>query len=126
MAGPDDAARRPGFGTEDLLAAPAGEPGGAGHRDGAENGPDPLLAPGEVTELRDRWQSVQTGFVDDPRQAVREADELVATTIRSLAATFAGHRRDLERQWSEGDAATEELRLVLRRYRSFFERLLER
>ncbi|WP_239154794.1 hypothetical protein [Amycolatopsis sp. FDAARGOS 1241] len=92
----------------------------------APGGPEapPLFERDDVTRLRTRWQEVQTGFVDDPRRAVHEADELVAAVISSLSETFARHKGELEAQWREGEPATEELRIALRRYRSFFDQLL--
>jgi len=86
----------------------------------------PLIDEEKVTGFRDRWQNVQTGFVDDPKQAVHEADELVAAVISALATTFAEHKSELEGQWQQGEPATEELRIALRRYRSFFDQLLPR
>jgi len=85
-----------------------------------------LIDEEKVTGFRDRWQNVQTGFVDDPKQAVRQADELVAAVISALATTFAEHKSELEAQWQQGEPATEELRIALRRYRSFFDQLLPR
>jgi hypothetical protein len=74
---------------------------------------------------RTRWGEVQSGFVDDPRQAVAKGDELVAEVMRSLAESFAHERARLEDELSHtGEASTEALRVGLRRYRSFFERLL--
>ncbi|HEY2059719.1 MAG TPA: hypothetical protein VGH57_15230 [Amycolatopsis sp.] len=84
----------------------------------------PLFDADAVTSFRGRWQDVQTGFVDDPRRAVRDADELVAAVISALASSFAEHKGDLEAQWREGEPATEELRVALRRYRSFFDQLI--
>ena len=85
----------------------------------------PLLAPEVVEDLRSHWDPIQTAFVDDPRTAVKEADELVATAIKRLAEGFAEQRRGLESQWGRGDdVSTEELRLALRKYREFFKRLL--
>jgi hypothetical protein len=84
-----------------------------------------LLSIDEANDLRTRWTDVQTGFVDEPRQAVEQADRLVADTMQRLAQSFADERKQLERQWSGGrDVSTEDLRLALRRYRSFFDRLL--
>ncbi|KDN18929.1 hypothetical protein [Amycolatopsis rifamycinica] len=83
-----------------------------------------LIDEEKVTGFRDRWQNVQTGFVDDPKQAVQQADELVAAVISALATTFAEHKSELESQWQQGEPATEELRIALRRYRSFFDQLL--
>ena len=76
-------------------------------------------------DLRHRWDEIQTAFVDEPRQAVERADRLVAETITQLAESFATQRTNLEHQWDRGDeVSTEELRQLLRRYRSFFDRLL--
>jgi len=83
----------------------------------------PLL--GDTEGFRRRWEAVQTGFVDEPRRAVENADALVAEIIQELADSFARERNVLESQWSEGDqVSTEDLRVSLRRYRSFFDRLL--
>jgi hypothetical protein len=84
-----------------------------------------LFPADQASGYRSRWQEIQTGFVDEPRAAVQEADTLVAEVMRQLARTFADERRQLEGQWSEGEEiSTEDLRLALRRYRSFFDRLL--
>ncbi|WP_432018407.1 hypothetical protein [Streptomyces sp. 1222.5] len=84
-----------------------------------------LLTDDEERGFRDRWQEIQGRFVDDPREAVHEADTLVADVMQTLASTFAQHKKDLEGQWGQGEEVdTEELRGALRRYRSFFNRLL--
>jgi hypothetical protein len=84
-----------------------------------------LFPTDQASGYRSRWQEIQTGFVDEPKAAVQEADTLVAEVMRQLARTFADERRQLEAQWSEGEEiSTEDLRLALRRYRSFFDRLL--
>ncbi len=68
---------------------------------------------------------LQSRFVDDPRETVSEADSLVAELLQELARGFSDARGKLESQWSEGDdVSTEDLRISLKRYRSFFERLL--
>jgi hypothetical protein len=86
---------------------------------------DPLFTRDASTEFRSRWDIVQRGFVDDPQEAVRAGDELVAQVIKSLAETFANQRSAIEGELHQTDqASTENLRLGLRRYRSFFERLL--
>jgi len=86
----------------------------------------PALFKSEDTErFRSRWTDIQAGFVDEPRHAVESADGLVADTIKRLAEVFAEERSQLEAQWSRGeDVSTEDLRVSLRRYRSFFDRLL--
>ena len=84
-----------------------------------------LLAPNDVEAFRSRWNTIQTGFVDEPRQAVEQADRLVAEAIKRLAEGFAEERANLEAQWGRGDdISTEDLRVALQRYRSFFDRLL--
>jgi hypothetical protein len=87
---------------------------------------DARLFPSEQLEvLRTRWTRVQTAFVDEPRKAVEQADGLVASAMKQLAAVFAEERSRLERQWDQGDnISTEELRVALQRYRTFFDRLL--
>lgn len=86
---------------------------------------DPLFAPEMARDFRARWTAVQSSFVDDPRKAAKQGDELVAQVMTSLAESFAGERDKLEGQLSQtGEASTEILRVSLRRYRSFFERLL--
>ena len=83
-----------------------------------------FLAP-VAEDFRRRWDAVQIGFVDDPRQAVRSADELVAQVMKTLAETFAEQRSGIEAGVDRGgDADTENLRVALQRYRSFFQRLL--
>ena len=84
-----------------------------------------LLPQADETDLRARWEEIQTRFVDDPRRAVEDADALVAGVMKSLAEGFAQAREQLEGQWSRGeDVGTEDLRVALQRYRSFFQRLL--
>jgi hypothetical protein len=84
-----------------------------------------LFSPEEATDFRSRWEAIQASFVDEPRQAVEQADTLVAVAIKRLAEMFAAERTKLEGQWDRGDnVSTEDLRLALRRYRSFFGRLL--
>jgi hypothetical protein len=85
----------------------------------------PLLSPDEAKDFRARWDAIQVSFVDEPRRAVQEADGLVAVTTKRLAETFAAERTKLDAQWERGEnVSTEDLRLALRRYRSFFGRLL--
>ena len=84
-----------------------------------------LFAGNESDEFRHRWSDIQTGFVDEPREAVERADALVASAIKRLAEIFANERATLEQQWARGgDVSTEDLRVALRKYRGFFDRLL--
>ncbi len=85
----------------------------------------PLFSPEEAKDFRARWDAIQVGFVDEPRRAVEQADSLVAATMKRLAEMFTAEREKLEGQWERGEnVSTEDLRLALRRYRSFFGRLL--
>jgi hypothetical protein len=85
----------------------------------------PLFSDEADRDFRAKWHDIQTGFVDEPRRAVERADELVAQLMQRLAQSFSDQRNSLERQWEQSEeVSTEDLRLALRRYRSFFERLL--
>jgi hypothetical protein len=89
------------------------------------DGPVSLFSEDEARDFRKRWEQVQTEFVDEPRGSVEKADQLVASTIKRLAEVFADERARLEREWAKGDnVSTEDLRQALRKYRSFFDRLL--
>ncbi|MFF8844184.1 hypothetical protein ACF08N_15930 [Streptomyces sp. NPDC015127] len=104
--------------TERTPSAEAGEAAG-------DEGHEELMAPEDKENFRTRWQAIQNDFVDDPREAVHSADSLVADVMQALAATFAERREGLEHQWNRGEQAdTESLRVALREYRSFFNRLL--
>jgi hypothetical protein len=85
----------------------------------------PLFDDDELGTYRSRWDEVQARFVDDPRGTVKDADALVNDVMQRLTQTFTDERSSLESQWSEGkDASTEDLRVAMQRYRSFFARLL--
>lgn len=97
----------------------------AGDGVGDDVGERPLLAPADAEAYRTSWSEIQGRFVDDPQEAVKSADALVAEVMRTLAGTFSTHKQELEGQWDRGEqVATEDLRLALQRYRSFFNRLL--
>jgi hypothetical protein len=84
-----------------------------------------LLEDDELQGILMRWKDIQAEFVDEPRRAVQDADALVADLMQRLARMFASERDQLESRWASGDdVSTEDLRRGLRRYRSFFERLL--
>ncbi|MFY9573072.1 MAG: hypothetical protein WAV20_16860 [Blastocatellia bacterium] len=90
-----------------------------------EEGSPPLFEQDALEKFRSSWGAIQTGFVDNPGGAVKLADELVAAVMKRLAEVFADERANLEQAWGKGDdVSTEDLRVALRRYRSFFDRLL--
>jgi hypothetical protein len=79
----------------------------------------------EAHGFRSRWDAIQTGFVDEPRAAVEQADALVAQVVSRVVQIFGEQRTTLERQWDrDRDISTEDLRVALTRYRAFFDRLL--
>ena len=129
---------QPEFENEEITTADLAQ----GKRPASERGPQPvgtetgfpkgaepthsaLFLEGELQSLRTRWKEIQTAFVDEPRKAVEQADGLVASAMKRLAEVFAEERSGLEKQWDRGDnVSTEDLRVALQRYRSFFDRLL--
>jgi hypothetical protein len=117
--------RRP---DQETATTPAGAPAtqaAPDHGTAAASTTGPLLATEDAEGFRARWTDIQTGFVDAPRQAVEQADALVAELMQHLARTFADERGRLEDQWDRGDdVPTDNLRDAFQRYRSFFERLL--
>ena len=146
-SGSPDTATDPGWQRHaDHFAANRDQPGGAhssavqtdptipadGERLGDDSGSDArpstetsLFADTELVEFRGKWDSVQAGFVDDPKRCVQQADHLVSAVVEQLSSGFAEARSRLEQQWSRGeDASTEDLRVALKRYREFFDRLL--
>ena len=113
--------------TEQLANAAASSPATGERRSfsGDDAATQRLLPEAEAAALRSSWDSIQAGFVDEPRRAVEDADQLVAQTMKRLAEMFAEERRGLESQWDRGDdVSTEDLRIALQRYRAFFGRLL--
>jgi hypothetical protein len=90
-----------------------------------ESEPSHLFSGETEREFRTQWQEIQTGFVDEPRRSVQHADELITQIMQQLAKSFSEQRSSLERQWEQAEnVSTENLRWALKRYRSFFERLL--
>jgi hypothetical protein len=84
-----------------------------------------LLSREESDHLRTRWNEIQGKFVDEPRSAVKQADELVSEVIEKITLIFTNEHNSLEGQWNQGiDVSTEDLRKALQHYRSFFNRLV--
>ena len=118
--------------SEDVAAETETEPPGSVNDEGVR--PDPergdgegeLFSADERNELEQRWNEIQARFVDEPRGSVQEANALVSDLMDRLVSSFSEQRARLEGQWERGDdVTTEDLRMVLMRYRSFFGRLLE-
>jgi hypothetical protein len=106
-------------------AAPDAEVEGAAP-DTEGRGEGELFPASERNELEQKWNEIQARFVDEPRGSVEEANALVSDLMDRLVSSFSEQRERLEGQWERGDdVTTEDLRMVLMRYRSFFGRLLE-
>jgi hypothetical protein len=127
--------RREGLTTADLSGASADTTSadrpteererGAEGGSAADEHPEPLLGNEDTESFQSRWQEIQVRFVDDPRDSVKDADGLVAELMQRLASSFSEERNRLEGEWERGgDVSTEDLRVALRHYRSFFNRLL--
>ncbi|MEU7144678.1 hypothetical protein ABZ942_34890 [Nocardia sp. NPDC046473] len=85
----------------------------------------PLFADTDLDQLRTQWREVQGTFVDNPRDAVTQADQIVTDVVYKLTTAIAERKRVLEERTSGAqDGDTEELRQALRGYRGFFRRLL--
>ncbi len=116
-------------GTADLIRPPAGhvstDPAADASATAEGDEGAPLLPVQSEERFRSSWEAVQVTFVDEPRESVRRADQLVAELMKELAEGFAEARSKLEADWDRGeDVSTEDLRQALQRYRSFFQRLL--
>jgi hypothetical protein len=129
--------RREGLTTADLSgAAPAegapdeDQPNAEGERtaeaeQSGDEHPEPLLGDEDTESFQARWRDIQVRFVDEPRDSVKDADGLVAELMQRLAGSFSEERDRLEGEWERGsEVSTEDLRVALKHYRSFFNRLL--
>jgi hypothetical protein len=88
-------------------------------------GAEPLLSEEARQELGSRWSEIQGNFVDHPQGSVQEADALVVDVMQRVTGSLSNERERLESQWRQGDdVSTEDLRVALTRYRTFFDRLL--
>jgi hypothetical protein len=84
-----------------------------------------LFPEADISNFRQRWHDLQGTFVDEPRHAVEQANQLVGSVVNRLTQVFTDERNRLEADWGKGrDVSTEDLRQALKRYRSFFDRLL--
>jgi hypothetical protein len=115
------------FSNEDVVRVPENEDGSDEVRPEGQSQADvaAILADEDAGGFRSRWNEIQVRFVDEPRGSVEKADGLVAEMTGRLTKMFSEERTRLEGQWERGDdVSTEDLRIALQRYRSFFERLL--
>jgi hypothetical protein len=128
QTGPDSGRRGETTPEDEPLTRERSETAAGSHSaEGASPGEErePLLPADQGERFTARWQEIQAGFVDQPRESVEQADALVADLMQRLATGFSSERERLEGQWGRGDdVSTEDLRVALTRYRSFFDRLL--
>ncbi len=103
------------------------------------------LDPAEYERFSKRWESVQTRFIDSPKGAVTEADDLVSSLMKTrgypvsdfdqrAADISVDHPQVMENYRSaheialrvgKDEATTEELRTAMIHYRSLFEELVQ-
>jgi hypothetical protein len=126
---PDDSGRDRGVGERgprDGDRAPSAATAGSGTTPAAGEAERRVqLVPADRAEsYRSRWNAVKGDFVDEPRQAVVKADSLVGEFLEELEQLFHDQRRSIEYGLDKDETSTEDLRIALRRYRSFFDRLL--
>lgn len=77
-----------------------------------------------VQDIQQRFRDVQWRFVDDPRAAADDAHALVAEALDRFSAAIESRKRELD-GWRDTDASdTEQMRMVVRRYRDLLDRLL--
>ncbi|MDG4805875.1 hypothetical protein O7634_03785 [Micromonospora sp. WMMD1120] len=88
--------------------------------------PATLLDPDAAQGFRDRWRDVQLRFVDDPKAAAGEAQSLVEEAIQALSSALAAQKTALGGWQDAGSADTEQLRMAVRNYRDFLDRVLGR
>ncbi|REF35455.1 hypothetical protein [Thermasporomyces composti] len=78
-----------------------------------------------IEELQHRWLVTQAQLLDDPRDAVREAGLLIGDAMQFVTSTFSEHRDRIEREWKNNEnLSTDELRMIMRRYRNLFQYVL--
>lgn len=84
-----------------------------------------LVTPEQTEHFRTRWNEIQGEFVDEPLKAVQQADALISEVIDQITQVFANEHHSLEGKWNQGNnVSTEDLRLSLQHYRTFFNRLV--
>jgi hypothetical protein len=121
---PDDQTTQATMTEEETTGDPADDRVATDHAD-ASGGDGALLPSDQNDRFKSRWEEIQAGFVDEPQKAVEEADALVADLAQRVTASLTKERERLEGQWAAGDdVSTEDLRVALTRYRTFFDRLL--
>ncbi|RAO35191.1 hypothetical protein PSN13_02446 [Micromonospora saelicesensis] len=124
MVDPDaDGEPVPGDDTSPTLES-AGTSRPAGSTVAAE--PATLLDTDTAQGFRDRWRDVQLRFVDDPQAAAGEAQSLVEEAIQALSSALAAQKNTLGGWQDAGSADTEQLRMAVRNYRDFLDRVLGR
>ena len=118
LGGPSESEQR-----QDTAARRA-ETGSDDQADTAAEQQATLIPTDRAESYNSRWNELKGEFVDEPRGAVRGANELVGEVLDELEELFRRQRADLEEGLDSDQTTTEDLRQALGRYRSFFDRLL--
>lgn len=88
-----------------------------------------LFDSGTTERFREQWQALQLRFIDDPHTVASQAGALADEVVTALRDAVDRQRTALE-DWQSGDGVdthsgdTERLRVAVRRYRDFLDRLL--
>ncbi|GAA3426238.1 hypothetical protein GCM10018953_34210 [Streptosporangium nondiastaticum] len=109
--------------TPDGVSPAPGGPSPARGNGHSPTGGDPLFEH-DADGIRRRWQEVQVGFVDDPRDSVTRADALLEELVGSLRTALERRTASLRQRWDGDEHDTERLRTALRDYRATLEQLL--
>jgi len=124
MAERDDPSTRSTSPDERDRADPPTRPDTPARADQSADRPAALISPERAREFQRRWTEMKGDFVEEPRHAVRQANNLVGEVLDELEELFRVQRGELEHGLDDESATTEDLRLALGKYRSFFDRLL--
>ena len=78
---------------------------------------------GDSTSADERWHEILTMFVDDPRSSVELAAGLVDDSAEALVVFVQERQHALLSTWQGDDAGTEQMRVALQGYRTFWNRI---
>ncbi|MEV5895055.1 hypothetical protein [Nonomuraea fuscirosea] len=104
--------------SDELVFDPAAEPAPPQHGS---------LLGSDSSDVLQRWHDLQAFFVDDPREAVQRADELMDEVMTAVHETLERRLGELREPWKntdQDDTETERLRMALRAYRNVLHRLM--
>jgi hypothetical protein len=111
-------------------------------RAGRRAGPEPITAgpplrPGDINQIqiafwddeavahyRSAWHEVKGEFVDDPVTALTRAHDLLTEAVNELTEALLAERDELDPLRATATPDTESMRMAMRGYREFLDRIL--